>query len=199
MQRIVVLIILAEVWFGSISAQAVPTYSRNFNLPIPSLGGSNIGGKGPMDDAIIEITGHGIIHDLEVEINLTHENIFDLEIYLESPSGTVVKLISYAPKTEFFFGEDYIHTIFDDKALISITDGAAPFSGRFKPIAPSMLSTFNGEDIYGEWKLKVADVRYWDTGTFEGFELAITTPEPNTLLLLLMGLYGITRLRSRTV
>ena len=186
MRKIVFIIILAEVGFRSAFALPVSIYSDNFNLPIPFNASLNIS-KGPMDDAIIEIPDHKIIHDLEVEISLTHPNAFDLHIYLESPSGTSVKLISYDPYTEFFFGENYVQTVFDDDAPVYIKDGVAPFTGKFRPV--ERLSEFNDEDIYGSWKLKILDAYYADTGTFESFELTITIPEPNTLLLLLMGVY----------
>ncbi len=187
MQRIVVIIILAEAGLGCAFALPASIYGGNFNLSIPANDHFQTG-KGPMHDAVLGIPYHKIIHDLDVKISLTHPNVFDLHIYLESPSGTSVKLISYDPYTEFFKGQNYVQTIFDDDALVYIKDGIAPFTGRFKPVETSRLSDFNGENIYGSWKLRILDAHYADSGTFQNFELAIASPEPDTLSLLLIGI-----------
>ena len=186
MQRIVIIIILAEVGLSGVPALSAVIYGGNFNLSIPANDPFQTG-RGPMNDAVLGIPYHKIVHDLDVKISLTHPNAFDLRIYLESPSGTNICLISYDPYTEFFKGQNYIQTIFDDDALTYIKDGVAPFTGRFEPV--ERLSEFNGEDIYGSWKLRILDAHYADSGTFTNFELAISSPEPETLLLLLMGIY----------
>lgn len=188
MQRIAaIFIIIAGGWAGSASAQSVYTYTADFNLPIPKPDpNAPFFGKGWMDDAIIEIPHHFIIVDLDVGITLTHTRVFDLQIFLKSPIGQVICLNMY-DANEFFEGADYIETVFDDEALLSIKQGNPPFTGRFKPVEPYELSDFDGIDAYGPWLLRVYDAWPWDIGTLNHVELIITIPEPATAVLLIVG------------
>jgi subtilisin-like proprotein convertase family protein len=107
-----------------------------------------------MYDAVIDIPEHFNISDLDVSINLTHSNVFDLQVFLVSPSGTVVCLNMYNPD-EFFEGGDYINTIFDDEAGTPIGQGEPAFTGRFRP--RDSLAAFDGQDAYGLWRLRIYD------------------------------------------
>lgn len=188
MQRIAaIFIIIAGGWAGSASAQSVYTYTADFNLPIPKpdLNDPNIT-QGWMDDAIIEIPHHLVIVDLDIGITLTHTNVFDLQIFLKSPAGQVICLNKY-DFDEFFIGADYIETVFDDEAFLSIKQGSPPFTGRFKPVEPYELSDFDGIDAYGLWHLRIYDAWPWDIGTLNHVELIITIPEPATAVLLILG------------
>jgi len=157
------------------------TYSSNFNLRIPAKPGDT---KGWMDDAVIEIPHHFIIHDIDVGVTLTHTNVFDLQIFLKSPAKTTICLNMYDfdPSLK---GEDYTNTIFDDEASLAIEQAQPPFTGRFRPI--DKLSAFDGEDSFGPWRLRIYDAFYADTGTFNRFELVITNPEPATAVFLVVG------------
>jgi hypothetical protein len=177
---------LLFVWVScSTSVFAGPTiiYGDDFELPIldkPPLGSSMI-------EAIIEVPDHLTIYDLDVGINVTHTNVFDLQIFIQSPIGTRLCLNKYDFKNEFFKGEDYVQTIFDDEAEIPIEQGAAPFTGRFRPKAGSLLEIFDGEDAYGLWRLQIYDMWRWDTGYLDRVELIVTIPEPAAITLLLIG------------
>ncbi len=172
-------------------AETVWFYGRPFDLPIPADPERS---KGWMDDAILEVSDHLIIHDLDVGLTLTHTSVFDLRVSLTSPSGTTVLLNSYDPFTGYFEGADYQYTIFDDEADLAISDGAPPFEGRFRPVAGSALSAFDGEDAFGTWRLRIYDAHEADVGRLEAFGLTISTPEPATVVLLLAGL-SLARLR----
>jgi subtilisin-like proprotein convertase family protein len=139
-----------------------------------------------MADAVINVPDHFIITDLDVGINLTHTNVFDLQLSLQGPVGTRICLNMY-DYDEFFIGANYTNTIFDDEAMLSIKDGVAPFTGRFRPLEPYKLSQFDGEDAFGSWRLQIYDAYWSDTGTFNHLELTITTPEPATFFLLALG------------
>src|SRR5205085_2468384 len=54
-------------------------------------------------------------------------------------------------------------TNYGDAAANSISTGAPPFAGTFKPETP--LSAMNGKSITGTWKLRVTDSAALDTGT----------------------------------
>ncbi len=162
-------------------------YGGDFDLPIPALDDPESEyGRGWMDNAVIEISDHFTIYDLDVGITLTHTSVFDLQIFVQSPAGTRLCLNMYN-FDEFFEGEDYEDTIFDDEAALSIEEGQPPFTGRFRPRSPAKLSLFDGQDTFGQWKLQVYDAYYYDTGTFESFEVIITIAEPATATLLMLG------------
>jgi subtilisin-like proprotein convertase family protein len=190
-QRIVVIIILLGGICTSTFANPVYTYGGDFDLPIP---GNPKNSRGLMFDAIIEIPDHFTIHDLDVGINLTHSQDFDLQIFLISPSRQSVCLNMYN-LDRYFEGEDYTNTIFDDEAAVPIEMGEPPFTGRFKPMEP--LSLFDGEDAYGLWRLRIYDAYYADTGSLNNFKIVITVIEPATAILLLVGIGFATLLRPR--
>lgn len=168
-------------------------YTGDFNLRIPAEPDSS---KGWMADAIIGVPDYIVISDLDAGISLTHTNVFDLQIFLQSPAGTIICLNTYNFH-EYFEGENYTNAIFDDEAEIPIEQGEAPFTGRFRPVDVdpyNKLSKFDGEDAYGSWRLRIYDAWDWDTGTFNRFGLMITTPEPATAIFLTLGV-GLMRLR----
>jgi subtilisin-like proprotein convertase family protein len=188
-QRIgAILVIVAGACGGAVYASHVHIYSGDFNLPIPQPDSKDpYISKGWMEDAVIEVPDHFVIEDLDTGISLTHTNVFDLQLFLRSPAGTKICLNVYDPYDEFFVGANYTDTIFDDEALFSIKAASAPFTGRFRPVEPYKLSKFDEQDAYGSWRLQIYDAFYYDTGTFNRFELMITTPEPATAILLTLA------------
>lgn len=180
----VILIVAAGACGSAVFANSVHIYSDNFNLPIPT---EPDGSRGWMTDAVIEIPDHFTIDDLDVGISLTHTNVFDLQIFLQSPAGTRICLNMYDFKNDFSVRPNYTNTIFDDEAEVPIEGADSPFTGRFRPFGPFQLSEFDGEQTAGLWRLQILDRFYADTGTLNHFELVITTPEPTTAIFLLLG------------
>lgn len=170
---------------AAVRADVVCTYTRQFDLRIPASAPAT---RGWMDDAIIDVPSHLIITDLDVSIDLTHSKDFDLQLYIESPSGSIVLLNQYNPFTQYFEGADYLGTTFDDEAGTPIEAGSPPFEGRYRPLEGSLLSTFDGQDAFGPWRFSVYDAYYSDTGRFHELTLTITVPEPATIALLLLAL-----------
>jgi subtilisin-like proprotein convertase family protein len=183
-QGIVAVLILAGASFP-VFAGSVYTYGGYFNLPILDPPGPG----GLMTSAIIEVPGSFIISDLDVHINITHTAVFDLQLFLQSPDGERICLNMY-DFTEYFEGADYTNTTFDDEADVPIEEGEPPFRGRFRPKAKdpfNRLEVFAGESTYGSWELQIYDMWPINTGTLDSFELVITTPEPATAILLMLG------------
>ena len=185
-------IVLASVCLGlglplpAGRAETVWFYGGPFDRAIPADAEAT---RGWMADATIEVPDHLIIADLDVSVSLTHTSVFDLQLSVTSPSGTTVVLNAYDPFTDYFEGEDYRQTVFDDEASVSIAEAAAPFTGRFRPRAPEALAAFDGEDAFGDWRLEIYDACYGDRGWLDAFGLTVTaTPEPATVVLLLVGL-----------
>jgi hypothetical protein len=81
-----------------------------------------------MTPAVIDVTDHHIILDIDIGITLTHTKAFDLQLFLQNPAGKRVLLNYYNPYFEYFDGEDYFNTVFDDEAPLSIQDAAPPFT-----------------------------------------------------------------------
>jgi len=179
-------------------ADEVYTYGGDFDLTIPaSEDPRSEYGQGWMADAVIEIDSHFTISDIDVGITLTHSNVFDLQIFVQSLDGTSLCLNMYNPFNEFFTGADYSQTVFDDEAQTPIGQAEPPFTGRFRPNNGSLLEIFDDQDAYGPWQLRIYDAYYHDTGTLDSFELAITTPEPATVVLLVLGTGCAALLRPR--
>lgn len=177
-------------------AELVWFYGSQFDQAIPADPEAT---RGWMDDATIEVPDHLLIEDLNVTVSLTHTNVFDLQLFLTSPSGTTVLLNAYDPFTEYFEGADYQQTVFDDEADIGIKEATAPFRGWFRPHADTTLSVFDGEDAFGDWRLQIYDAYYVNEGQLDAFGLIVTaTPEPATILFLLtgLGLVGFSRRRA---
>ena len=190
---VIIFIIFVLVTGCPSTASAVPvyTYGGNFDLPIVDKPGRG----GVMTEAIIDIPDHYMIYDLDVRINITHTNVFDLQLFLKGPQGPRICLNYFDELTEFDIYPNYTDTTFDDEAQLLIKEGAAPFTGRFKPRGPGKLEDFEGKDTSGEWQLQIYDMFDWDYGTLDSFELIVTVPEPATALLLTLGV-GLLRLRK---
>lgn len=108
------------------------------------------------------------IVDLDVTVNLTHTFVGDLSLFLRSPAGTQVRLIS---SNNAVSGENFINCRFDDDAAQSITQGTAPFTGRFRPVQP--LTAFDNTNSAGQWTLYVRDSLLVDSGTINNFTIHI--------------------------
>jgi hypothetical protein len=185
-----VVIILAGAWPLCPCNGAVVVYGGPFDLPIPApdAPGAELG-QGLMHDAIIKITDHIIIDDIDVMLNIQHTSAFDLQITLKNPAGSVCRLTS-PDISNFFLGADYIATVFDDKADTPIEQGRPPFTGRFRPLQGYSLTAFTGRDAFGTWRLKIYDAYEYDTGRLTSFQLIITTsaPEPGSMAILILGI-----------
>jgi VCBS repeat-containing protein len=113
------------------------------------------------------------IADLNVQVNITHTWVSDLEIYLAPPQA----LFPFGPYVELFLyrggsGDNLTDTIFDDEAAVPISSGAAPFTGSYRPEAP--LSFFDGMSTPGQWQLWIGDVAFFDQGTLWEWSLIVT-------------------------
>ena len=112
---------------------------------------NNISASGtPTINNVIPIPVDGTVNDLNVTVNGSHEEFNSLIVTLISPKGTKVQLMKNAclPNSNVF------NILFDDQAPID-TVSCPPTNTIAKPYFP--LSTFNNEDIKGDWKLSVFD------------------------------------------
>lgn len=139
-----------------------------FSVPIPDQGTTN---------ATFNITNFpGRVGKVSVSFQINHTFAADLWIYLQSPSGTLVKLVGDRGGSGDNFGTncapESARTTFDDSAPTSILTASAPFVGTFRPEEP--LANFIGEPADGPWKLILSDDAPQDTGTLNCWTLTLT-------------------------
>ncbi len=113
----------------------------------------------------IRIDNGFTVTDINVTLNITHGNDSDLTVTLESPGGTSVVLFSGVGG----IFNHFTNTVLDDEAAVSITAGAAPFTGSFQP--QNALSAFDGENTEGYWRLRVSDAAGGGFGSLESWEM----------------------------
>ncbi len=89
----------------------------------------------------------------QVCFSISHANVAELDLFLVSPAGTFIQLNSGSSSQG---GTDFLNTCLDSKPGTSITTGAAPYTGTFRPIG--YLGRFNkGQPANGTWNLIVFD------------------------------------------
>jgi len=142
----------------------------------------NIPGSGPLPtiESNLFIPIQGIVSDINLPlVKANYQPVKSLRVSLISPAGTVVNL----------YDQDCGNTVnfrvgFDDQAPQDII--CPPDDGIvFKPV--QLLSTFNGEQSFGTWKLrvKVVEAGFGAVGALEQWNMefcASTTPTTPTVI-----------------
>jgi len=137
-----------------------PIVSTDTPLNIPDNNSTGV-------SSIINVAENKSITDLNVTVNITHPWIGDLTLILISPSGTSVILV--ATRTDE--GDNYINTVFDSDVENEIAANTAPYTGVFAP--QGNLASFNSEESFGEWTLKVVDGGSEDIGQIDNWTVEI--------------------------
>ena len=139
---------------------------------------------------IITIAGkpHTSGSNVSVTVNLSHSFLTDVELFLVSPQGDTLKLLSdQGPEGG---NSDLVNTTFSDQGVL-LSNGNAPFTGLFQPdgsldvecgISPT-ISSFSemGEgnliDPNGDWKLLVFDDLVAPSGVLNNWTINISLPD----------------------
>jgi subtilisin-like proprotein convertase family protein len=109
------------------------------------------------------------INDINVQLNISHTYVSDLNVRLTSPSGTQVLLFSNQCGVN-----DNINAVFDD-AGVPLMCGVNPaISGTIIPA--QALSAFNGQVSQGVWTLTVTDTFNQDGGTINSWGINFCSP-----------------------
>ncbi len=121
--------------------------------------------------SIINVSDNFVVTDVNVNIDISHTWIRDLQIYLKSPDGTEVLLYDRSCGSGNV-GKVNINAIFDDAATTTVCDNANPaISGITK--SDNLLSTFNNVSSQGDWTLKIVDNAAQDTGTLNNWSVEL--------------------------
>ena len=104
-----------------------------------------------------------------VDLDITHTWTGDLDIVLVSPAGTELILSDRNGGS----GDDYTDTVFQDGGA-DITAASPPFTGTFEPEGGTFASTFDGEEVNGNWVLRITDNAGGDDGTLNNFCLTLS-------------------------
>ena len=129
----------------------------------------------------VTVTGMGTIGvDSAIDnvtLDISHTWSGDLTISLVSPSGTELILSdANSGNTD----DAYNGTMFQDGGA-DITAASAPYGvGPYEPQGGTFAAMFDGEDIMGDWNLKICDNVGGDTGTVNSFSITICGPVPVT-------------------
>ncbi len=135
------------------------TYDFPVNLPIPD--------EGSVSDTQ-NIGDSGTIGDVNVGVVITHTFLGDLTIDVAHNANTV-RLWDRQCSSN-----DNMDVIFDDAGDPVLC--GTPTVGTFQPAQP--LSAFNGDDLFGDWEITVADNAALDVGTLNSWSLIIGVPLP---------------------
>jgi len=107
-------------------------------------------------NSFIEIPDAGTIIDVNVTVSMDSIDLGDVHLFLISPSGTSVELVTNRMSSLAFNMRD---ATFDDSAsvILPILSSAEPYTGSWLPEDPLGLAKLNGENAQGVWKLRAAD------------------------------------------
>jgi subtilisin-like proprotein convertase family protein len=145
-------------------------------ITMPALGANGSGVAAPYPAPIAVSGVSGLITDVNLTVpGLAHTFPSDLQMVLQSPSGTAVKLLSADCGSADVLNKDFV---FDDAAATA-PPGACAAGGTFKPTASALavmpapapagpfgttMAAFNGASANGTWKLFINDTANADGG-----------------------------------
>jgi subtilisin-like proprotein convertase family protein len=108
--------------------------------------------------SMITVAETGEVNAIDIDVNITHPSINNLEVKLTSPGGTTVVLHNRTGGTADDIVGNYPGTL--------VVDG------------PGALADFLGESVVGDWTLTVIDYQFGAMGTFHSWGLnLLVAPE----------------------
>ncbi len=142
----------AGTWLPTQSFRTVNSVCQTYEYDGDPI---NIPGRGPAvtKESVIFVEEQGAINDLNLpNVRIQYQFVSALQVALVSPAGTEVFLYDRdcrLSNTNFLIG-------FDDEAP---APASCPVDDRRVVLPRDALAKFNGEDTFGEWKLKVTAVQ----------------------------------------
>ncbi len=168
------------------------------DVDVPTCEGLNFSGRSPYSlhdplhvpdntpggaDGVINISEPGLVTGVTVTMTIDALDTGDLDIFLLSPDGTSVELVTDRMSSS---GIDMVDVTFDDSAdeILPILGSAAPYTGTWLPEDLEGLAKLNGDSAQGDWLLRVIDddssADFGATLVRWSMELNATFPGPET-------------------
>jgi subtilisin-like proprotein convertase family protein len=131
----------------------------------------------------------GTIADVNIQLNITHSWVGDIDAKLTSPNGTTVTLFDRpgVPASQYGCDGDNLIVTLDDQAANSAAqlEGACSttppaISGMYKPL--TALSGFNNSNASGSWTLAVTDYLNNDGGSITSWDIQVCFSTSNSNL-----------------
>ncbi|MNX77692.1 Ser-Thr-rich glycosyl-phosphatidyl-inositol-anchored membrane family protein [compost metagenome] len=141
------------------------TYTNSTVTPIPDGPDPANPVAGPTLTSTINVPDMGVITDVNVRVNVTHQWIRDLTSILKHPDGTQVDL-----GIRICNDQDGYNILFNDGSP-AIVCAAPVTSGTFRPTG--LLSTLNNKAMTGNWQLLINDYFQGDTGNLNSWSIEI--------------------------
>jgi subtilisin-like proprotein convertase family protein len=163
------------------------TVSDSPNLAIPDNDPTGV-------TSILTVTDDVSIDDLNVNLDITHTWVGDINVTITSPAGTSVMIVDRIGGTGGGVGcsgDDILATL-DDAAALPIESqcgsGVPSIDGTFSPNNP--LAAFNGESTLGDWIITISDNAGGDTGTLNSWGITYSYANTNTDIVIELGQDG---------
>lgn len=151
---------IKRTWNGGFWNEPGVFQKKYLNKPIADLSETK-------DTVVVQVmqtreSGYELV-GLEVMLDtIWHSRVSDLQITL-AHNNVDVTIVNQATGG----GANFLWTRLKDEATKQFADGAAPFSGNYKP--STALYNFNGMDPDGEWILTVYDGQAGNTGSLKAW------------------------------
>ncbi|MBW1774006.1 MAG: IPTL-CTERM sorting domain-containing protein, partial [Deltaproteobacteria bacterium] len=149
------------------------TYTSSPNLPIPDANPAGI------SDTITVNASSFAVHDMRVQVEITHTWIGDLKISLEHvATGKTVNLWNRRCGNT-----DNMNVTFGDGGSILLCSDIPLGTGMVDPLETGSgppLASFSGLKLAGDWRLLVSDNAGADTGTLVSWSIIATKASDET-------------------
>lgn len=161
----------------SVTGETCTTYTYNAGtVAIPDGPGGN-GISAPRVNIPLTVNNNGTITKIKVTPNVTHSNLIQVAIGIESPVGTSALLWNRQCA-----GSSDITAGFSDAGnAVGCTNAnpTSPVQGEVKSNEP--LNVFKGHSAQGDWNLYATDNVKGTTGSINGWSLEVCTQETQSL------------------
>ena len=125
----------------------------------------------------LNMTTIGVGSIQSVCLDIDHDFVADLDIYLVSPAPNNTQFLLSSDNGGF--GDDYDNTCFTIDATTLITLGTAPFLGNYIPEGGPLSDALIGSPANGSWSLEVTDDSGGNVGILNSWTLVLNDDIPN--------------------
>jgi subtilisin-like proprotein convertase family protein len=115
------------------------------------------------------VTDDYVITDLDIDLDITHTWVGDLQVTLESPAGTQVLIFDGG--SDGCSGDNIVDRYNDESANALDCQGSPDAFPLADYIPSSPLAAFDGESTLGDWILSIEDTAGGDAGTLNTWNL----------------------------